>query len=111
MERAIPPRVQQAVAALHGAPAVCTPPLRRAISAYASGLSLGMTDLPQLPPELAAYVTKVTRSAYQVTDADFQALEAAGYSGDAIFEITLCASIGAGMARFEGGLAALKGAD
>jgi alkylhydroperoxidase/carboxymuconolactone decarboxylase family protein YurZ len=38
-----------------------------------------------------------------------EALRNAGYSEEAIFEMTLSAAIGAGQARLERGLAALKG--
>jgi hypothetical protein len=36
-------------------------------------------------------------------------LRRAGYSEDAIFEITVSAALGAGMIRLERGLAAMKG--
>ncbi len=51
----------------------------------------------------------VARHAYKTTDAHVAALKQAGYSEDAIFELTLSAALGAGMARLERGLAALKG--
>jgi len=60
-----------------------------------------------LPAALAPYVEKVARHAYLVTDADVAALRNGGYSEDAIFEITLSAALGAGMARLERGFAAL----
>ena len=60
-----------------------------------------------LPAALALYVEKVARHAYLVTDADVAALRDAGYSEEAIFEITLSAALGAGMARLERGFAAL----
>lgn len=50
---------------------------------------------------------KVALHAYRITDDDVRALEAAGYSEDEVFEVTLCAALGAGLARFERGLAAL----
>ena len=52
-------------------------------------------------------VEKVARHAYLVTYADVAALRDGGYSEDAIFEITLSAALGAGMARLERGFAAL----
>jgi alkylhydroperoxidase family enzyme len=51
----------------------------------------------------------VALHAYKTTDADIEKLLQAGYSEDAIFEITLSAALGAGRARLERGLAALKG--
>ena len=44
-----------------------------------------------------------------MTDADMDALRKAGYSEDAIFDITASAAVGAGLGRLERGLAALKG--
>jgi alkylhydroperoxidase family enzyme len=62
-----------------------------------------------VPEALRGYVDKVARFAYRVTDEDVQALKRAGYSEDAIFEITVSAALGAGMHRLERGIAALKG--
>src|SRR5258708_30513558 len=104
------PRVHRAAQALLTRPGACTPALRQAVEAHAAAMSVG-DDRPanELPADLIAYVEKVTRHAYQVTDQDVQALKDAGYSEDAIFEITLCASLGAGLARLERGLLALAG--
>ncbi|HEY9421873.1 MAG TPA: hypothetical protein VIW92_10710, partial [Thermoanaerobaculia bacterium] len=55
------------------------------------------------------YLDTVALHAHRITDEDIQALLRAGYSEDAIFEISAAASVGAGMARLERGLAALKG--
>lgn len=86
------------------------PELRRAVeqraAAHASRQSGGGGLLPQ---EVGSYVDKIARHAYKVTDADIEALRDAGYSEDAIFELTLSAALGAGMARLERGLAAMKG--
>lgn len=46
-----------------------------------------------------AYVEKVRRHAYEVTDADIHALEAAGYSEDQIFELTVATAFGAARKR------------
>ena len=44
---------------------------------------------------LADWVDKVARHAYQTLDRDVEALEAAGRSGDEIFELTIAAAYGA----------------
>ena len=67
-----------------------------ALSAHIGGRSTNQTET--IPPELLSYIKKI-------------ALRNAGYSEDAIFEITLSAALGAGMARLERGLAALKDAN
>src|SRR3954469_16309635 len=59
---------------------------------------------------LAAYLDRVRRSAYKVTDEEVEALLAAGYSEDALFELTVAAALGAGMLRREMGLEAVRAA-
>jgi hypothetical protein len=63
-----------------------------------------------LPAEIAAYVEKVRRHAYKITDEDIASLARAGYSEDRIFEITASAAVGAALHRLERGMAALKDA-
>jgi hypothetical protein len=41
----------------------------------------------ELPPPLRRYVAKVHGESYRITDGEVQALLAAGYSPDAVFEI------------------------
>ena len=65
----------------------------------------------ELPEVLAGYVEKVTRFAYKVTDEDVQALVQAGYSEDAIFELTVSTALGAGLLRLKRGLASLEEGD
>ena len=61
-----------------------------------------------LPDALGSYVEKVARHAYQVTDEDITALRQAGYSEDQLFEVTVSAALGAGLARLDAGLSALQ---
>ena len=109
MKGLYPPKIQKAVDALLTSPAVCTPILRQAVEAYAARLWGGNREAQEIPADLVDYVRKVALYAYKTTDEDIQRLKEAGYSEDAIFEITLCASMGAGLARLEHGLTALKG--
>jgi alkylhydroperoxidase family enzyme len=80
--------------------------LRAAVEHYAASLA-GHGEAPELPADLRPYVEKVARNAYTVTDADVDGLRAAGYSEDAIFELTLAAAFGAAQARFDAGLDAM----
>ena len=91
-------------------PGETNPALRYTVEAYAAELG-GRPNghAGKLPAELTTYVNKVALHAYKTTDEDTEALRQAGYSEDAIFEITLSAALGAGMARLERGLAVLKG--
>jgi alkylhydroperoxidase family enzyme len=60
------------------------------------------------PDEFAAYLDKVRRHAYTVTDRDVQALKEAGYSEDEIFEQTVSAAVAAGLERLDAGMRALR---
>ena len=108
MKELYPPKVRKAVDALLTKPGVCSPALRASVEAYAAGLWGGLRQRQELPADLIDYVRKVALYAYKITDEDVARLEDAGYSEDAVFEITLCAGIGAGLARMEKGLALLK---
>jgi hypothetical protein len=103
-------KIQNAVSALLHQPAACTPELRQRVEAYAARLSGGERDALGIPADLEVYVNKVALHAFQVTDKDIQHLKDVGYSEDAIFEITLCAALGAAGSRMERGIRALKGA-
>jgi alkylhydroperoxidase family enzyme len=62
-----------------------------------------------VPPPLGAYVAKVDRAAYQITDADVAALKAAGCSEEKIFEVTVAAAVGAALRGLEAGMRAVRG--
>ncbi len=62
----------------------------------------------EAPPEFAAYLEKVRLHAYKVTDRDVQELKDAGFSEDEIFEQTVAAAVGAGLARLDAGLETLR---
>ena len=101
---------QRLVDAVLNGPGASDPTVRHAVEARAAALGgRASATTSAVPLALAAYVDKVAGRAYTVTDEDVLALRQAGYSEDAIFEITISAALGAGMARLERGLAALKG--
>jgi alkylhydroperoxidase family enzyme len=52
-------------------------------------------------PAAAAYVDKVRRHAYKIVDADVSALVDAGWSEEAIFELTAATALGAAMLRVQ----------
>jgi alkylhydroperoxidase family enzyme len=76
--------------------------LRAQVAAYAAG-----REDAALPEELRPYVDKVAKNAYKVVDADIDRLRQAGYSDDAIFELTLAAALGAARSRLDVGLKAM----
>jgi hypothetical protein len=101
---------QHLVEGVLNSPGETDPALRRAIAEQSAQLSLRSPQLvEQVPPALVAYVKKVALYAYKTTEEDIEALQRAGYSEDAIFEITVSVALGAGMTRLERGLAAMKG--
>jgi len=61
-----------------------------------------------VPATATAYVETVRRNAYRVTDAQVEALQAAGLSEDEIFELTVAAAVGAGLERLDAGMRALQ---
>jgi hypothetical protein len=103
---------QRLVDAVLAAPGYTPTELRRA--ALARAARLGGRREPRerpdgVPAPLAGYVDQVALGAYRVSDADLDALQDAGSSQDAIFEITVAAALGAALGRLERGLAALRG--
>jgi alkylhydroperoxidase family enzyme len=60
------------------------------------------------PPAFAAYLDKVRSRAYTVTDADVEALVAAGLSEDVIFEQTVAVAVAEGLRRLDAGFRAIR---
>ena len=58
-------------------------------------------DAPRPRPELSTYLAKVHDRASTVTDADVDALKAAGIAEDEIFEQTIRAAITEGLRRID----------
>ena len=72
-----------------------------------AGLRLGAATGRDMPPELVTLIEKVHQHAYRVTDEDVSAIRAAGYDDDAIFELIVCAAVGAGPSRWRDAAALL----
>jgi hypothetical protein len=75
-------------AAVVDGPGTTTPSVRHA--AFGGG---------EVSGETSAYLGKVRRHAYKVTDADVDALHTAGWPDDAIFELTVATALGAALSR------------
>ena len=90
------------IEALRGAvidgPGTTAPAVRRA--AFSGG------DVPAVATD---YVEKVRHHAYKVTDSDVEALRSAGWSDDAIFEVTVATALGAAMSRRDRARRAMSG--
>jgi alkylhydroperoxidase family enzyme len=65
------------------------------------------TSFPQAPMVMTPYLEKVRSRAYTVTDDDVEALKAAGFSEDEIFEHTVAVAIAEGWRRLDSGLKAI----
>jgi alkylhydroperoxidase family enzyme len=74
---------------------------------------MGLRDVPGRvgppPAAMASYLAKVAAAAYTVTDADVEALAAAGFSEDEIFEQTVAVAVAEGLRRLDAGLEAVAG--
>ena len=102
-------KIRRLVYAVLNSPGDTDTTTRQAVEDYSTwmgGSPPGTADY--IPAELTGYVKKVALHAYKTTDEDIAGLHQAGYSEDEIFEITLSAALGAGLARLERGFAALK---
>jgi hypothetical protein len=67
-------------------------------------------DNAEISQPLAGLLGKVATRPAQVTDADFAAARAAGFSEDELFELVICAAVGQSAKRYDAGLAALADA-
>ena len=98
----LPKKLQRAIDALLGHPGASEPDLRRAV------LERNRRGQGQLSVPLREFVDKIAERPWTVSDDDFARLREAGYSDDQIYEITLSASLGSGLQRFDAGLRALE---
>jgi hypothetical protein len=64
-------------------------------------------DNAELPEPLGPLLAKVATKSAEVTDADFEAAAAAGFTDDQLFELVICAAVGESTRQYEAGLAAL----
>ena len=102
-------QVKQLLKAVLTGPATTNTTTRQVIESFSAAQSDRIhAPIGEIPPLLQMYLEKVVRHAYKVTDEDIHDLTQAGYSEEAIFEITVSAALGAGMGRLERGLAALQ---
>jgi alkylhydroperoxidase family enzyme len=99
--------IERVTSAILETPGALDTAVRAAAEHHAASLVTGEPPAGNLPPELVPYVEKVAKHAYTVVDADIERLREAGYSEDAIFELTLAAALGAAQARLDAGLRAL----
>ncbi|MEM7130042.1 MAG: hypothetical protein AAF702_27175 [Chloroflexota bacterium] len=103
----LPKHIDQTVQAFQGVDGDTVQRLRQDVITYASSrFSNSQSDI-EVPADLVAYLDKVALQAYKITDADVESLQAKGYSDDAIFELTVGASLGVGVATWQEGIQAI----
>lgn len=61
-----------------------------------------------IPGSLNVYAAKVHRESYKITEDDIRKLISEGCTEDEIFEVTVCAALGASKPELDRGLQALK---
>ena len=74
-----------------------------------AALRSAVYDAAAQPSPLGSYLDKVRDQAWTITDEDIGALQGAGYSEDAILELTIAAAAGAAGRRYDAALRALRG--
>jgi alkylhydroperoxidase family enzyme len=77
------------------------------MSEHLDALRANVAETAAPAPALAAYLETVRTRAYSVTDADVDALKAAGRSEDEIFEQTVAAAISEGLRRLDAAAAVI----
>ncbi len=90
-------------------PGETTTALRTAVTRYAETTTIEQSaNTEEIPDALLPYLNKIIHHAYKTTDADFEHLKRQGYSEDELFELTISAAFGAGLARYQKGLSLLN---
>jgi alkylhydroperoxidase family enzyme len=64
-------------------------------------------EASDLPEPVATLLDKVSKRSFQVTNGDFAAALAAGFSEDQLFELVICAAVGESNRMYQAGLVAL----
>lgn len=77
------------------------------MSEHIERLRAVVAGMPPPPEAMTGYLAKVRERAYTVTDADVEALKAAGLSEDEIFEQTVAVAIAQGLRRLDAARSAI----
>ena len=77
------------------------------MSEHLEQLRAAVAVLPPAPAAMASYLDKVRTRAYEIEDAEVEALKADGLSENEIFEQTVAAAVVEGFRRLEAGMRAI----
>jgi alkylhydroperoxidase family enzyme len=107
MER--PAKVRELIEGFLSAAGETSREARIAVMSRAEALALGgAAEEAATPAGTAEFLEKVACHAYRITDEDIATLKAAGYTEDAIFELTFAGAAGASLARLDATLTLLE---
>ncbi len=85
--------------------------LRQQVTEFVTAIMNGHEAGDTIPESLQAYLRKLAKHAYRITDEDVAALRSDGYSEDMIFELTTTGALAAALAQMDRGLAALAASE
>lgn len=101
--------INQLREAVTSGPATTDAVRRSSVARRAAAPADAAPSVRGLGDALRAYLDKVAHAPYTITDEQFEALRGSDVSDDELFELTVAAALGAGLARYERGMAALRG--
>lgn len=97
-----PTELARARQPLLSAPGKTSPALRQAVESFVvAEIGFPRSSTLPVPDELTRYLQKLALYAYKITDEDIDALRAAGYEDEAIYEITVTGAFGAALLGVE----------
>ncbi|MEZ4269080.1 MAG: hypothetical protein R3F39_22220 [Myxococcota bacterium] len=82
-------------------PGVTSTALRARIVARGAGDAVADGDHEGLTSAVSQYVDRIRDAAHTMDDQDLERLREDGYDDDGVFEVTVVAAVGAGLARLE----------
>ena len=85
-----------------------SPDIRHAVFDYVAALTRRETPAAAVPPAAEPYLRKVALHAYKVLDRDVEAMRAAGFTVDDVFEVTVVAAVSAAATRMRIANAAME---
>ena len=97
----LPDNIRRVIESVRGAVGIAPATERQAEMDFAAGAGGATRAEVQLPDALRGYVEKVTHDPYKVVERDLDELVEAGYTEDAVFEITVATALGAAVGRME----------
>lgn len=97
-----PPEVENGRSQLLTAPGTTTPDTRRCVEAFViAQWDYHRSECNPIAEELEPFLKKLSLHAYKITDENVCALQDAGYSNEALYELIMVGSVGAALVGLE----------